>query len=281
MSKCLFGLGLERETAINFLKGGIMHQTLQPKKLTAFPTFIPASTKEYLAVVCHEIGSPLTTIIGLSQILTNRECNQQKKEEYNRMLRNSTDRLLHLMKNLLDSNKISSGNMDIEYGVFDAPQFIQKIIDSVALRAEEKGLFMAVCWQKDLPNQWWGDGLRISQVLLNIIDNAIKFTIKGHVALYVETAENIDGKQQICFRIEDTGMGMKPDELEHIFTQYHQAGVGTGRRFGGYGLGLAISYHLATLMHGNITVQSWPGCGTQFLVTLPLLENNSNEVACR
>jgi len=238
-----------------------------------FATEAPRSRfndSDYLAVMCHEIGTPLTAIVGLSQILANMECSHQKKKECAEMLSNSSNMLMGLMKNILDSSKMEAGKITIEYIDFDPATVAQEAVHIVAAKALEKGLRLHVHIEDEFPSQYIGDPLRIRQILVNLLSNAVKFTEKGHVALNMDTRIDQNGNDQICITVEDTGIGMSEEQQKKIFDKYEQAHSSISRNYGGSGLGLSISQDLAYLMYGDITVKSCPNSGTRFTVTLPL-----------
>jgi len=238
-----------------------------------FPLEAPSSKfedAEYLAVVCHEIGTPLTSIIGLSHVLSDVECSPQKKKECAEMLRDSSTMLMDLMKNMLDSSRLNAGMTEIEELDFDPVKVVQEAVHIIATRAAEKGLDLYVHITDGFPMQCIGDPLRIRQILLNLLSNAVKFTERGHVALYVNAKRDEHGNDQLCVTVADTGIGMCKESLKKIFGKYTQARASVNRKYGGTGLGLSISQKLAHLMHGDITVKSWPGMCSHFIVTLPL-----------
>jgi len=225
---------------------------------------------DYLAVMCHEIATPLASIIGLSHILTNVDCSPQKKAECAEMLRDSSNMLMALMKNMLDGAKMEAGMLEIEEINFDLAQVIQEAVHMIATKAAEKKLALHVHIADGLPTQLLGDPLRIRQILLNLLSNAVKFTATGNVTLYVNGIIDGDGNDQLCITVVDTGIGISEGALEKIFSKYKQASASISREHGGTGLGLSISQDLARLMHGDIAVKSWPGMGSHFIVTLPL-----------
>lgn len=224
---------------------------------------------DYLAVMCHEIGTPLNAIIGLSRILADVECSPRKKQECSEMLRDSSNMLMELMKNMLDYSKIDSGMLEIEDINFDLSRVMQEAANIIASKAQEKGVALHVHIEK-CPRQFIGDPLRMRQIILNLLSNAVKFTEKGNVTLYVNVTRDEYGNDKLCITVADTGIGMSEDSLEKIFGKYAQANSSISRQYGGTGLGLSISQELAHMMNGNITVKSWPGMGSHFIVTLPL-----------
>lgn len=246
-------------------------------KIKEFPGIFPVracrsklKTADYLAVMCHEIGTPLTSIIGLSHILSDADCPPQKKAQCAEMLRESSNMLMELMRNMLDSSKIDAGMIEIENIHFDLVRLVQEAGHIIAIKAAEKGIDLKVHIAHQLPAHWIGDPLRIRQILLNLLSNAVKFTEKGQVSLCVDAKLDMHGNHQLCITVADTGIGMGKDALEKIFCKYTQAHSSVSREYGGTGLGLSISQDLARLMHGNIAVKSWPGMGSHFIMTLPL-----------
>jgi len=225
---------------------------------------------DYLAIMCHEIGTPLTSIIGLSHILSDRECSPEKKSKCAEMLRDSSNMLMELMRNMLDSSKLDAGMIEIEDIDFDLVKVVQEAVHIIATKAAEKGLDLYVHITNRVPPQWVGDPLRIRQILLNLLSNAVKFTERGKISLYVNAKFDRHGNNQLCITVADTGMGISKESLKKIFSKYTQANAGISRKHGGTGLGLSISQDLAHRMHGDIAVKSWPGMGSHFIVTLPL-----------
>jgi signal transduction histidine kinase len=228
---------------------------------------------DYLALMCHEIGTPLASIIGLSHILTNVECSPQKKKECADMLRESADMLIALMRNMLDASKMEAGMIEIEEIDFDIAQVAQEAVHIISTKAADKGLTLHVHIAEGLPQQLVGDPLRIRQILLNLLSNAVKFTATGNVTLYVNGIIDSEGNDQLCITVVDTGIGMSEESLRKIFDKYTQGNAAISREYGGTGLGLSISQDLAHLMRGDIAVKSWPGMGSHFILTLPLLKS--------
>lgn len=225
---------------------------------------------DYLAIMCHEIATPLNAIIGLSYILANVECSPQKKNECGEMLRDSSNMIMELLKNMLEHSRIDAGMTEVENIAFDLTKVVQEAVHIIAVKASEKGLDLNVHIANELPTQCIGDPLRIRQILLNLLNNAIKFTEKGQVSLDVNKTTNMHGNDQLCITVADTGIGIKEEFIEKIFDKYTQADSSVSRKYGGTGLGLSISQELARLMQGSIAVKSWLGIGSHFIVTLPL-----------
>ncbi len=226
---------------------------------------------DYLATLCHEIRTPLATIVGLSDILSNAECNPRRQSECAGMLRDSSHMLMALLNDLLDSSRLEAGRMEIEHTCFNLAEVVQEAVHIITLPAKEKGLELYTHIGSGLPMELVGDPLRIRQILLNLLSNAVKFTTTGQVALYVTAKPVLNGHYcPVSITVADSGAGMSKAEIEKIFEKYVQANASVSRKHGGTGLGLSISRNLAHLMHGDITVKSWPGIGSHFIVTLPL-----------
>lgn len=247
-----------------------MHSTSQitePIALTAPSKF---ANEDYLATICHEIRSPLNAIIGLSNILAHPDCSPEKRVQCTRVLRDSSDMLMELLNDMLDTTKLENGKLKIEHIPFDLRKVAEEAMNIMALKAEEKNLDFNSHICADLPASFIGDPLRIRQILLNLLSNAVKFTDAGFVSLNVEVKADSHRHCEIFITVSDSGIGIEKEKLGRIFDKYMQ--IATSRKYGGTGLGLPISRELAHLMHGDISVKSEPGAGTRFIVTLPLLK---------
>lgn len=250
-----------------------MHLAANTKELRVSSSeFSPSkfNNTDYLAIMCHEIGTPLSAIISLSHILATAEYCPQKRAECAEMLRDSSNMLLALMKNMLDASKIEAGMIEIEEIGFDIAHVVQEAVHIIANKVAEKGLALHVHIAEGFPRQLVGDPLRIRQILLNLLSNAVKFTATGNITLYVNRIRGREGNEQLCITVADTGIGMSESTLGKIFDKYVQGDSSTSRNYGGTGLGLSISQDLAHLMQGGITVKSWPNMGSHFILTLPL-----------
>ena len=220
---------------------------------------------EFIANMSHEIRTPLNAVLGLAQIgqrdLTGRQANQQ----FGRII-DSGQHLLGIINDFLDCAKIEAGKLSVEQITIEPGQVIDSAITLTAERAFARGLNFEVR-ENGLPSRCQGDPLRLSQVLVNLLGNAIKFTNHGDVTLEA----GVDG-DMLHLRVSDTGVGMSPDEIARLFLPFEQADSSTTRRFGGTGLGLSISAHLAHSMGGTIDVSSQPGEGSRFDVRIPLVD---------
>jgi signal transduction histidine kinase len=225
---------------------------------------------DYFANVCHEIRSPLGAIVGLASILAGQDIGPKKRQECAIMLQDSSHMLTELLNDLLDSFKIDNGRMDIEHIVFDLTKVLEEAKNIITVKAKEKGLGIDMQIGKGLPALYVGDPLRIRQILLNLLGNAVKFTSQGIISLHMTEEKIFNGHFEINITVADCGIGIDNEKLGKIFDKYTQGDPSISREYGGTGLGLFISQELAHLMKGSITVKSWPHIGSHFTLTLPL-----------
>jgi PAS domain S-box-containing protein len=224
---------------------------------------------DLLSMISHEIRTPLNAIMGIGHLLGATELTAQQQKLV-RILRSSSESLLGLINDILDFSKIEAGKVALEEKNVDLRQLVRGIADNLRVKAEEKGVALAVHIDERLSAAVLGDPIKIGQVLTNLLSNAIKFTPKGSVTVTLQVRERIADAVSIDFQVADTGIGIAPDRLPHIFEEFTQANYDIGLKYGGTGLGLSISKKLVELHGSHIAVESELGRGTTFSFALRL-----------
>lgn len=217
----------------------------------------------FLATMSHEIRTPMNGVIGMASLLSTTPLTQEQ-EEYTETIKNCGDALLTVINDILDFSKIESGNMELEEQDFDLRDCVEGVLDVFAESASRLNLDLVYQIGHNVPTQIIGDGLRLRQILINLVGNAVKFTTRGEVYIGVKVIGSNAGDLELQFSVRDTGIGIAKDKINRLFKAFSQVDSSTTRKYGGTGLGLAISEKLIQLMGGKISVESTPGKGTTF-----------------
>lgn len=223
----------------------------------------------FLANMSHEIRTPLNGIAGMVDMMHETPLDKIQKE-YLEIIKYSSDNLLAVISDILDYSKIDAGSMSISVEPFDLHRECSQLMTMLKPAADKKGLLLHLEFHENVPKSVEGDALRIRQVLLNLVNNAVKFTEEGSVKLRVATLTDDDHRAQIQFDIIDTGIGIAKDRQDELFEAFVQVDSSRTRRFGGTGLGLSICKDIVDLMGGNLMLESEAGKGSTFSVLLPL-----------
>lgn len=232
---------------------------------------VSEAKSRFLANMSHEIRTPLNAILGFSDILKKKNLSTDLRDKYADIIERNGKHLSVVINDILDFSKIEAGHMEVEY----IPVSISKILSGVQqmfqIEADKKGLKLEIDLNKDVPEQIVSDPVRVSQVLTNLVGNAVKFTHKGSVQINVKLHKHEDGTEHIGFLVSDTGIGLSEEQQTKLFAVFSQADSSTTRKFGGTGLGLALSRALSGLMKGALhLLSSKEGVGSQFFFTIPM-----------
>ena len=236
------------------------------------------SQNRFFSSMSHEIRTPINTVLGLNEIILRQEDASEEIKKDARNIQGAGRLLLALINDILDVSKIEAGKMDIVPVDYNVSSLLSEIVNMIWLKAEEKGLKFEVDIDPGVPEVLFGDEVRIKQILINLLNNAVKYTKEGSVSLHME-CETGDGRDALLkINVSDTGMGMKPDALPHLFDTFQRVDEEKNRYIEGTGLGLSIVKQLVELMEGEITVNSVYGQGSIFSVTLKQGISSDNRI---
>jgi CheY-like chemotaxis protein len=216
----------------------------------------------------HEIRTPMTAVLGYADLLATPNLSQQDRREFLGLIQRNGKSLLAIINDILDLSKIESGRVELEMAETSPRQTVEEVVRLMHARAEEKGLRLSVDSPGDVPHKVRTDPTRLRQVLTNLVGNAVKYTDRGEVRVGLSSRPRSDGKTVLQLSVADTGIGIEAEKLQEVFDPFTQADTSHTRQYGGTGLGLAISQRLASMLGGEIQVQSTPGEGSVFTLTI-------------
>lgn len=225
---------------------------------------------EFLANMSHEIRTPMNAVLGISEMLRSDQLNQEEQKRYAQMIMDSAEALMTIINDILDLSKVEAGKLVLDIRAFNLKRLVEEAVETFKMGVSTPDLTINLHMNDEFPQSLLGDAVRFRQILINLVGNAVKFTHKGSVDIYLKLTGKTNSKCNIELVVADTGIGIPQNKLKTIFESFEQADGSTTRRYGGTGLGLSIVRSLVELMHGTISVQSQLDHGSTFTINIPM-----------
>lgn len=273
IAACFFALG-----AFLFIAGRIKKQEeliLALNEARKKEKELSTIKEQFLANMSHEIRTPMNAVLGFSRLL-HKQPLTDTAQEYVSSITNSGEKLMSIINDILDISKIEAGMLRIENAPFSLRELIHSVLVMTQVKLEGKPVTIRSFVPDDIPDYLIGDSMRLTQILVNLTNNAAKFTDNGEIIIHIATVKTTEQTLTLQIEVKDTGIGIEPEKLPTVFDRFSQADADTTRKYGGTGLGLAIVKQLTDLMHGTVSVESIPGKGSTFTVVLPFEIHTEN-----